>query len=511
MRPGQEDEAIHYVGSFVAGWKATPGAIAWLRKNAHGATAPETPITPSDQTGDLLDVLELPQDVEEVWQCDVLNMPSAARVERDAKSTWVVLVSNVTDDQVQHADFLAERPTPNEAWQVLLDAMLNPDGSEPRRPGCIEVRKKALWKSWRLKLRSLGINFECVDDLDHLDRVVGIVQQRYQALSLRTDRPEDVQQILGLPLAIEDVWQVGVFSLPTWLNDEGEIRQPWMILVVSGVTGWLLHQSLETEEPSSEAIVRTVFQAMMAPADGESRRPRAVQVRTGDHRLVLLPHLETIGVDCTIASSMEQLDEAMESLGQFMGDNRPQPALIEIPDIDRRQVERFFEAAVVYYHAAPWRRVMADSVIRIEFGKDRTQPWFAVVIGQAGMSLGLAVYEDLDLLEELLSGSEREEEFAERMAGLSVNYGERFEIPLADLEAAEQFGWPVAAPEAFPYVYRVAPGYQISSATPADVERLTACLETVPQFVASGQQEMACSVALTTGQMAVRLQWAYDR
>src|SRR5204862_534016 len=31
--PGDEGEALNYVGSFLAGWKATPGAVAWLRSN----------------------------------------------------------------------------------------------------------------------------------------------------------------------------------------------------------------------------------------------------------------------------------------------------------------------------------------------------------------------------------------------------------------------------------------------------------------------------------------------
>jgi hypothetical protein len=29
--PGDENEALEYVGSFLSGWKSTPGAIAWLR------------------------------------------------------------------------------------------------------------------------------------------------------------------------------------------------------------------------------------------------------------------------------------------------------------------------------------------------------------------------------------------------------------------------------------------------------------------------------------------------
>src|SRR4051794_39764061 len=35
--PGDESEALHYVGSFMAGWKSTPGAVAWLRANVRKA------------------------------------------------------------------------------------------------------------------------------------------------------------------------------------------------------------------------------------------------------------------------------------------------------------------------------------------------------------------------------------------------------------------------------------------------------------------------------------------
>jgi hypothetical protein len=32
--PGDESEALNYVGGFLAAWKSTPGAVAWLRENA---------------------------------------------------------------------------------------------------------------------------------------------------------------------------------------------------------------------------------------------------------------------------------------------------------------------------------------------------------------------------------------------------------------------------------------------------------------------------------------------
>jgi tetratricopeptide (TPR) repeat protein len=41
--PGDESEALNYLGSFLAAWKSTPGAVAWLRENAQARKPREGP------------------------------------------------------------------------------------------------------------------------------------------------------------------------------------------------------------------------------------------------------------------------------------------------------------------------------------------------------------------------------------------------------------------------------------------------------------------------------------
>ena len=60
----------------------------------------------------------------------------------------------------------------------------------------------------------------------------------------------------------------------------------------------------------------------------------------------------------------------------------------------------------------------------------------------------LALYEDLGALRRLWAGDDADRENARQTVGTSVTFGEEWDIPVADLEAARRYGWPVARPDA---------------------------------------------------------------
>ena len=80
----------------------------------------------------------------------------------------------------------------------------------------------------------------------------------------------------------------------------------------------------------------------------------------------------------------------------------------------------FFAAAAAFYREKPWRHVTADTPIKIECDKFHSGPWYAVVMGQSGMTQGLAVYEDVDALRMMLSGDSSDQENARHTSGLST-------------------------------------------------------------------------------------------
>ena len=74
-------------------------------------------------------------------------------------------------------------------------------------------------------------------------------------------------------------------------------------------------------------------------------------------------------------------------------------------------------------------------------------------MGQSGLTMGLALYEDLKALRRLWTGDGDDEDNARQTVATSVTFGEEWDIPVADLEAAKQHGWQVARPDAYPAVF----------------------------------------------------------
>jgi len=105
-----------------------------------------------------------------------------------------------------------------------------------------------------------------------------------------------------------------------------------------------------------------------------------------------------------------------------------------------------------------------------------------VVMGQSGLVQGIAVYEDEGALEIARSGD------LERVAGstgLTVMFGEGFEIPAIDYDWIETHGFEVAGPEAWPQPVRQNPGMNLRPPLVWELELLTGCLRDVPAFIAA--------------------------
>jgi hypothetical protein len=95
----------------------------------------------------------------------------------------------------------------------------------------------------------------------------------------------------------------------------------------------------------------------------------------------------------------------------------------------------------------------------------------------------------------------------EEADGFSVMYNEETHSPPADVDACEQFGWPVATPEAFPMAIRLHPGGKTELPTAAELRYLTAALTGITRLSQSCDKSLtvaAQDVSLTVA----RLGWA---
>ena len=116
------------------------------------------------------------------------------------------------------------------------------------------------------------------------------------------------------------------------------------------------------------------------------------------------------------------------------------------------QVGSFYEAAAAFFRQAPWKKVGYEAGIKVECDKFQSGPWYAVLMGQSGLTMGLALYEDLKSLRKMWAGSCRTRRTLGRRWRTTVTFGEEWESPWPTWRRRRRYGWKVARPDAYPAV-----------------------------------------------------------
>ena len=318
------------------------------------------------------------------------------------------------------------------------------------------------------------------------------------------ERPEDLPQRF-------DVWQVDARQLDASLPVGGENVRPWMIVVFSQTDGQALTLELAQEEPAGQDLWETLLEAMQQPEEGEPHRPTEVQVRAQTWRDDLTPRLAALGVECTAAADLEQTDAIFAGLADRLagGLTGGQAGLLDMPGVTPQAVGSFFDAAALFHEQAAWAKV-GERSIEVTCPRFESGPWYAILMGQGGMARGLVLYDNLETLQRIQSGMLSEEENARLSACLAVVYGEAEDLPLADVEAAQQHGWRVAGPDAYPSVYRMEPGLSMRPPLAWELTLLEGCLRALPEFVRKKTRRLEpLTLAVPTGggELPMSLSW----
>jgi len=506
ISPGEETEAVSFVAEFLPTWRATPGAIPWLRRTLEVSLfdGPRKKRTESWKSTRRI-LLQIPQEELAVWELELIRLPEESP---SAGRGWALLIvdAETTQPLLMHA--WEDRPHDSEIWQHLLETMRNSEQSEPRRPRLIRLTRKTLARTWSPKLEQVGVACELTDDLPHIAEV----QQHFERVMTSSGPAEqevtiDEPTLDTVPQAVGDVWRAEVRQIPAWIQIGGKMCRPIVRVVFDATNDWVLTSDLCEEEPPEDWLWEAICSAICRPAMGEPRRPGVVELSHGDLLENLRSRLERIGVRCAISDDTQEIDALIDSLTDHLVGPRRSNALIRTPGVTPERLSGFFSAAADFYRAAPWRQIPSDTIIHISTEAFSSGNWYAVVMGQRGMELGIALYEDLTLLERMLTGTVSDEEMARQHSGLSVTYGEVFEIAPEDSDAIDQFGWPVAADEAYPSVLRVNPGLAMRAPLAWELELLEACLRAIPGFIQSGNRDVS-SWAVSTSAREITVQLA---
>jgi tetratricopeptide (TPR) repeat protein len=336
-------------------------------------------------------------------------------------------------------------------------------------------------------------------------------KKRAPARKAQGPSPRGKQGLQRLPQEPE-VWQADARLMPIWVETAAGRSHPWLVLVVSCDHGLILaHNVLETE-PTLGDLWDALASAMQHPAAGEPHRPGELQVRPGGPWQGLRKDIEEVGVRLVESGELEEVGAVFEGLAEQMGGKEP-PGLLA-SGLTPEQLGSFYEAAAFFYREAPWRRMGYEAAFRVECDRFRGGPWYGVVFGQSGLAFGLALYDDLRLLQGLWSDRGSDEDHARETVATSVTFGEETELAAADLEAARRFNWKVAQPEAYPIVYRKERGQTMRPPLAWELELMEGCLRAVPEFIKRRRPDDPTTeeilVTTVSGELPLRLQWAAE-
>src|SRR5262249_22889943 len=193
---------------------------------------------------------------------------------------------------------------------------------------------------------------------------------------------------------------------------------------------------------------------------------------------------------------------------------KPKPGLLDMPGVTLAQVGSFFAAAAFFFQKAPWKKVGYEAAIQVECDKFQSGPWYAVLMGQSGLSMGLALYEHLKAWRQIWASERGDEDTARQSVATTVTFGEEWDIPVADLEAAKKHGWPVARADAYPEVFHKERGLSLRPPLAWELELMEGCLRAVPEFVARhpqgdpAREEM--TVRVSSGSLKLVLSWVAE-
>ncbi len=282
-------------------------------------------------------------------------------------------------------------------------------------------------------------------------------------------------------------WLCTVRRAPFWIMPKKQpAYRPFVMLVVDQDTEFILKTDTFDERPTPETVLKHLFKTMQGTllTLGRSGRPACVIVEDAELAHAIAPRLAELDIRCDQRASLPQVNAALLEIDEHINRRKPIPGLLSVPGVSVPLVAELYAAAADYYRQAPWRWMENWDPIEVRYppeGRAR----YALVLGRGGETFGLGLYESLADLEVLFARTEPDQPFSRPIGWLSVVLDEATVMAFADLDAIEQYNWPVAGEKAYPLTLKAVPKNdwgELPSAS--ELAWLAAALRVIPDFVA---------------------------
>lgn len=280
----------------------------------------------------------------------------------------------------------------------------------------------------------------------------------------------------------DETWQLARRRMRIWITPPGEEPERPYVILCQSLEGPILLTDIAQALPSADEMLAALVKAMHTPAGsaGPPRRPQRVEVEEGELARNLAFALEKLAIACEQAP-LHLLDETVLDLETHLRGREPIAGLLASPDMTVDQVAGFFSAAALYYQEAPWRWLSDSEPIAVRYPPTARER-YAVLMGNAGIEYGLAVYGSWSVLQAVYAGR-RPESVKPGVRWLAVMYDDITAVPFDDLDGLESYGWSIAGEDAYPIPLILSVKDAVRRPGPQELGVLEVLLRAIPVFV----------------------------
>ncbi len=248
-------------------------------------------------------------------------------------------------------------------------------------------------------------------------------------------------------------WQLSAEPMDTWVGDgRGGRFRPIMSVVVDSESGFCFGVDVGKEgEPPADVAGRVLYKTIRSVGP-----PPQVQVRDPELATLLRRREDLRAVEFELVEKLDAVDFMMR---QMRGDMFPSaaPSLLDQPGMSVERLRAFADGCALFDHAAPWRELYDEDLIKVESPKPPSGMKFASVLGAGGQTFGIAFFPSLQsydrMVEVVDSGGDVVREALKNPRWSFMFYGPD-ELPTDDLDIWQNNGLRVAREDSIPVLLR---------------------------------------------------------
>jgi len=246
-------------------------------------------------------------------------------------------------------------------------------------------------------------------------------------------------------------WVGGRLTTPFYVLEPAPFRPElvlWLELPEDLIVG---HQFIDPSGPPL-AFGETLAEAMASPLAGPPRRPQRIRVAD----TLLADEVRAAAPDAeVVVAPTPELDRVLRLMAESMPGGADR-SYFGNGRVSAETVGGLFRAAQRLFQLAPWETADDSQVLRMDIPALEVEGACVSIIGALGESLGFAIFPCYVAFERFIEAMDRadvsEDVLDMGTPTLSLNFERGADLPASMRREAAQHGWPVAGPDAYPWV-----------------------------------------------------------